>query len=113
MSSRNQRCLLEVVAAVTQDRGLGHQDIPAATLDPGPGHTLPEGAAVMQAAAVVVLGVQVLLANGAGRRHAPQCPTGDATSDQGTYMQLFFISCVTPGFFVHSENTELFDKNSD
>jgi len=78
-----------VAAAVTRDRGLGHQDIPADTLDPGPGHTLPEGAAVMQAAAavVVVLGVQVLLANGAGRRHAPQCPTGDATSDQGMHLR--------------------------
>ena len=88
MFSRNQRCLLEVAAAVTRDRGLGHQDIPAATLDPGPGPTLPEGAAVMQAA-LVVLGVQVLLANGAGRRHAPPCPTGDATSDRGEYTQFY------------------------
>jgi len=77
-----------VAAAVTRDRGLGHQDIPAATLDPGPGHTLPEGAAVMQAAAaVVVLGVPVLLANGAGQRHALPCPTGDGTSDRGMHLK--------------------------
>lgn len=76
-----------MAAAVTRDRGLGHQDIPAATLDPGPGHTLPEGAAVMQAAAVVVLGVQVLLANGAGQRHALPCLTGDATSDRGMHLK--------------------------